>query len=74
VNKNTTTTTIRIADSTLDVLDEWASVYEITRADVVRCVLGYFATLQAPTDRTSMANDTAYKSIVSRMQVLSESQ
>lgn len=71
MNRDTTTTTIRIADSTLDILDEWASIYEISRADVVRCILGYFTTLGSH----SIGKDgMAFDAVKERLQVLSESQ
>lgn len=71
MHKDTTTTTIRIADNTLDVLDEWASIHEISRADVVRCVLGYFTTLGS---HSIGMDGNAYSRITERLQVLAESQ
>jgi hypothetical protein len=71
MQKDTTTTTIRITNETLRVLDDWADTFEISRADVVRGVLGYFTTL---TDDSTGFDGGAYKRLSERMQVISESQ
>jgi hypothetical protein len=74
VNKDTTTTTIRISNETLRRLDEWADTFDVSRADVVRCVLGFFASLVEPEAGTSLKNDYPHRAITERLQVLSESQ
>lgn len=71
MNRNTTTTTIRISDETLRVVDDWASTFELSRAEVIRGVLGYFATL---TDDSSGTDGIMYGRFEERMQILAESQ
>lgn len=71
MNRDTTTTTIRLSNETLRVLDDWADTFELSRAEVIRGVLGYFATLT----EDSVGNDRiVHKCYVERMQVLAESQ
>lgn len=71
MNRSTTTTTIRVSAETLRVIDDWADTFELSRAEIIRGVLGYFATLN---EDSSGTDAIVYGRVEERMQVLAESQ